>query len=268
MTTSKHATKPGVNTPTKHREAPNRILGPVPKASLPTANTVEKQWAVAARAASVPTATTVKEQSAITVATPLLPPPANPHHVELVNDGRPVAEQKADSILSPITTNALISMNALRQSIPKEDQEAIGIGAFDRALRSKVAAVVGGDMKEIEAVLASNVFSLNALFAQLTTRAQLNMGEHYQAAEAYLRMAFRAQSQCRSSAEALGEMKNPRPVYINPKQVNVAAGPQQVNNGPPPQQPHLTSQSQPASLPNPVAREEITFPANKLLETK
>ncbi len=230
MTTRKRASKPGVNTPTKQRAVAIPTLAPVPKASLPAVITAEKQQA---------------------------PPPANPHHVELMNDGRPVAEQKADSILSPITTNALVSMNALWQTIPKEEREAIGIGAFDRALRSKVDAVVAGDMKEIEAVAASQVFSLNALFVQLATRAQLNMGEHPQAAETYLRLAFKAQSQCRASVETLGELKNPTPLFA--KNFNLANGNQQVNNAEGPQQIN--------NAPRPLARAEEPVPANKLLET-
>jgi hypothetical protein len=41
-------------------------------------------------------------------------------------------------------------------------------------------------------------------------------------------LALKAQAQCRSTIEALALVKNPMP-YI--KQVNIANGPQQVNNG-------------------------------------
>ena len=42
-----------------------------------------------------------------------------------------------------------------------------------------------------------------------------------------MRLAMKAQSQCRATAEALALMKNPQP-YI--RQANIAQGPQQVNN--------------------------------------
>jgi hypothetical protein len=47
-----------------------------------------------------------------------------------------------------------------------------------------------------------------------------------------MRLALRAQSQCRATIETLAEMKNPKPVAFV-QQANIANGPQQVNNGPP-----------------------------------
>ncbi len=53
--------------------------------------------------------------------------------------------------------------------------------------------------------------------------------EHISQLEAYLKLALRAQSQCRATWEAVSAIQNP-PVagYVN--QANIAHGPQQVNN--------------------------------------
>ena len=48
-------------------------------------------------------------------------------------------------------------------------------------------------------------------------------------AETYLRLALKAQSQCRASIESLAQIKNPPVVYA--RQANFANGAQQVNNG-------------------------------------
>jgi hypothetical protein len=56
----------------------------------------------------------------------------------------------------------------------------------------------------------------------------LNAGQHINAAETYMKLALKAQSQCRATLETLAIVKNPMP-YI--KQANIANGPQQVNNG-------------------------------------
>ena len=61
-------------------------------------------------------------------------------------------------------------------------------------------------------------------------RAALNLGEYPKAAETYLRLALKAQSQCRTTLESLAEIRNPRPVAFV-KQANIAHGHQQVNNG-------------------------------------
>ena len=45
-----------------------------------------------------------------------------------------------------------------------------------------------------------------------------------------MRLALKAQSQCRATLETLATIKNP-PVVIA-RQANISSGPQQVNNGP------------------------------------
>ena len=55
-----------------------------------------------------------------------------------------------------------------------------------------------------------------------------NAGECLDATDKYMRLALKAQSQCRATLETLAGIKNPIP-YI--KQTNIANGPQQVNNG-------------------------------------
>lgn len=55
------------------------------------------------------------------------------------------------------------------------------------------------------------------------------MGEYIQAAETYMRLALKAQAQCRATLETFANIKNPPVVYA--RQANIANGPQQVNNG-------------------------------------
>jgi hypothetical protein len=51
--------------------------------------------------------------------------------------------------------------------------------------------------------------------------------------DANMRIALRAQSQCRATLETLAAIKNPPIVYA--RQANITSGPQQVNNGVPAQ---------------------------------
>ena len=71
--------------------------------------------------------------------------------------------------------------------------------------------------------------ALNAMFAELARRAALNMGQHLDVTDRYLRLALKAQSQSRATIETLAAIKNPPTVFA--RQMNVAHGPQQVNNG-------------------------------------
>jgi hypothetical protein len=47
--------------------------------------------------------------------------------------------------------------------------------------------------------------------------------------EGFMRLALRAQSQCRATLETLAAIKNPPVIYA--RQINQTTGPQQINNG-------------------------------------
>ncbi len=98
-----------------------------------------------------------------------------------------------------------------------------------RSLRVQGEAVNAGDLSAAERLLNAQAASLNAIFNELARRAALNMGEYLHATETYMRLALKAQAQCRATIETLAEMKAPRAVAFV-KQANIANGPQQVNN--------------------------------------
>ena len=89
--------------------------------------------------------------------------------------------------------------------------------------------------------------SLQSLFARLTERAMAH--SEIPGFDANMRMALRAQSQCRATLETLAAIKSP-PI-IHARQANVTTRPQQANN-------HAEA---PAHL------REKQIPPSKLLET-
>lgn len=94
-------------------------------------------------------------------------------------------------------------------------------------LKEQATTVSGGNMAHVEAMLANQATALQSLFARLIER---GMGsELLSQYEAHLRLALRAQAQCRATLETLAAIKNPPIVYA--RQANIANGPQQVNNG-------------------------------------
>ena len=71
--------------------------------------------------------------------------------------------------------------------------------------------------------------TLNTIFARCAVQASRNLeGQHLEGTERYLRLALKAQSQCRTTIETLAIVKNPTTIFA--RQANIAAGPQQVNN--------------------------------------
>ena len=110
-------------------------------------------------------------------------------------------------------------------------QRGVEVLALAQELFENSRAVLSGDMNRSEVMLSSQAHTLDAIFNSLAQRAARNIGAGYRdAAEAYLRLALRAQSQCRATLETLAFIKNP-PSIAFVRQANVANGPQQVNNG-------------------------------------
>ena len=103
------------------------------------------------------------------------------------------------------------------------------VNALTKILSKQTADVIGGNMTRPEAMLLSQAHTLDALFNSLVMKGlgQTHM-PHY---EAFMRLAFKAQSQCRSTLQSLSDIKNPSVVYA--KQANITNGNQQINNGVP-----------------------------------
>ena len=68
--------------------------------------------------------------------------------------------------------------------------------------------------------------SLQALFVAMVERSLRQEFVAY--VEPYMRLALKAQSQCRAPLQTLAEIRNPPVIYA--RQANVTSGPQQINN--------------------------------------
>jgi hypothetical protein len=130
--------------------------------------------------------------------------------------------------LSPILHNLGTAINFSKPSYGS----SIGwdMNALTDEMLKKLDRVKSGNMIDCEEMYFSQAVALDAIFTDMSRRAYLNIGTYIEPAEIYLRLGLRAQAQCAATLEKLAEMKNPRPVFINGRQVNVSTGQQQVNN--------------------------------------
>ena len=145
-----------------------------------------------------------------------------------------VAARKARLSLSP-------SLNAAAISQAYSIHGDLDLGELVEVLRERCKAVNDGDLKRVESMLLSQAFSLDTMFASLARRGRNQEGlKQY---ETHLKLALKAQSQCRATLETLAAIKNP-PVFA--KQANIAHGPQQVNN----ETAHIARAEQIESKPN------------------
>lgn len=157
-------------------------------------------------------------------------------------------EAKAKNYAKLITSPEFAALRVL--SVAEGKGQVFGdvdVSILANVMRNQAVSVTQGDFSHVEAMLMNQATALQTLFSRMTEKA---MGADYLPNfEAFMRMALRAQNQCRATIETLAAIKNPPIVYA--KQANIANGPQQVNNG------------VPASPPR--AREEKTIQSNELL---
>ena len=109
---------------------------------------------------------------------------------------------------------------------PKHLADGIDVPGLLATLADHAKAVSCGDLSRVEAMLTNQADSLQALFVALVER---SLRQEYVAyVEPYMRLALKAQGQCRATLQTLAEIRNPPVIYA--RQANVTSGPQQINN--------------------------------------
>lgn len=131
-----------------------------------------------------------------------------------------------DALIADMATGGILNNASLVTQFSKGHFGDISLIDCVESLKAKAKAVHDGDLKNLETMLTSQAIALDTLFSSLAMRAKLNMGEYMNAAEKYMRLALKAQGQCRATVETLAAIKNPQPYIQNNK-----AQYQQVNNG-------------------------------------
>ena len=164
-----------------------------------------------------------------TAKTPAQPAPLVPmdktRHLEVIC----VPGKTDDRMLADLVTDGLASNASTAIRFIKPELGDVSLTEMVASLRDQGEAVNRGDLASLERMLNGQAVALNAMFAELARRGALNMGENLDAMDRYVRLALKAQSQARATVETLAAIKNPPVVFA--RQMNVANGPQQVNNG-------------------------------------
>lgn len=142
------------------------------------------------------------------------------------HDSNPVAVPKAtrSELLAGIVTGPGASAMTLASYSGAGSQ--LEVADLSTELHKIGNEVESGNLSSIERLLTAQLLVLNAMFNNLAQRgARQDSMKNF---EALTRLALKAQSQARATAESLALIKNPTP-YI--RQANIANGPQQINNG-------------------------------------
>ena len=142
-------------------------------------------------------------------------------------DGK-TGEERGRNYAHLMTSPELAAYRVINGVEQKSGLDAhVDVPTLMETLRGQAKAVNHGDLAQAEAMLMNQAIALQSLFARLTEEAfSVTDLPHF---DSFMRMALRAQNQCRATLETLAAIKNP-PVVIA-RQANIAHGPQQVNNG-------------------------------------
>ncbi|WP_171019851.1 hypothetical protein [Hydrogenophaga sp. 2FB] len=136
-----------------------------------------------------------------------------------------------DRANADMATQGLVTNASLVTTFSRWELSELSLTDMVASLKESGTAVNNGDLKGAEQMLNAQAVSLNSIFAELARRSAMNVGEHMEAMERYMRLALKAQGQCRATLETLAAIKNPPVVFA--RQANISNGPQQVNNGVP-----------------------------------
>jgi hypothetical protein len=160
--------------------------------------------------------------------TTLTPPPKANH---LTIGGKP-QETKSQSLARAVTNG---TTNALTLHAFANCGEALDASDLVPAMQRAGDEAASGNLGRVERMLSNQLLTLDAMFNNLALR---SVGHtHFKNIELLTKLALKAQSQARATAETLGVLKNPMPFV---RQTNISNGAQQVNNGIPPAQENKT----------------------------
>ncbi len=122
--------------------------------------------------------------------------------------------EKGASIAIDPTIKAALTTHLYTANMTEIDPSALV-----KRVQELVKEVSVGDLSHFESMLASQAIVLDSIFHRLSSQAQQNIGHYASATDTYLRLALKAQAQCRTNIESLASIKAPKQ-YIN--QTNVA----------------------------------------------
>jgi hypothetical protein len=123
--------------------------------------------------------------------------------------GETPGETVAKTMLGPSVRHgmaaALFAGNPLKGSA-----EALSIMDAAGVVGQIATDAVSGDLSFASRMLASQALTLDTMFTELTRRAAGQIGLNIDATDRYARLAMKAQSNCRTTLEALAKLHQPR----------------------------------------------------------
>jgi hypothetical protein len=148
-----------------------------------------------------------------------------PKTLEVIKSENQTADQAlAEMATTPNFHNGVLVHLFAKNLLVGDD---LDLTSVIKSLTESTLKVKNGNLSDMELMLMGQAQALQSMFTTLTRRAEAT--KVIREIEMYMGMAFKAQSQCRSTLQALTELKYPRQATFV-KQANISHGHQQINN--------------------------------------
>ena len=155
--------------------------------------------------------------------------------------------------------------------------ESVGMMEAAAVIEQRAAEAMKGDLSFASATLASQAMTCDVMFSEFARRAAEQVGKNIDAADRYARLAMKAQSNCRTTLEALAKLNQPRVQEIRHVHVNAGgkavvagefhhhhAGGQENKTGERAHEPRAEATGGRAALPSPDSiRDSVPVPSGE-----
>src|SRR5437867_39737 len=125
-----------------------------------------------------------------------------------VKPGQSPAAAMAEIVVAGPASNAATAV-----AFSKTTYGEVDLTACLTALNESIAAVHDGDLRDAAAILMAQAVALNAMFSDLSQRSAKTLPCRLDIADRMMRLALKAQGQCRATLETLAVIKNPPTVF-------------------------------------------------------
>lgn len=148
---------------------------------------------------------------------------AEPKHKPAIfmQKGETATDATTRSVVAPALRHGELAQSlteAFTAGLPDDTRPELGhyVCEFDKRATSAGA----GDLMLARQLLAAQAMTLDGIFTEMARRSALNMGQHMDATERYMRLALKAQAGSRATVEALARMHQPREQTVRHVHVN------------------------------------------------
>jgi hypothetical protein len=136
-------------------------------------------------------------------------------------------DQTKEEAIAEFNSKSEFLSTAVKESFDIGLGDDFGFQANMKVLEKAAKQIKSGDLSKIEEMYISQAMALEVMFASLARRAKAQ--DKLLQYETHMRLALKAQNQCRATLQAFVQLKQPSQTTFV-KQANIAQGHQQVNN--------------------------------------